>query len=249
MMKKLLCVLLVLTVLFSFAACGKEKNSKVTIYIPDAIEVFMGDGTKFASVTYVFEEGWQNKESFTATLSGDTDKLGGSGTTVYSDKKTTQEVGNGATMEVHYNAKGQQVLMINRYADGGHREVTYTYDSKGRLTSQEEKMYESAESEAVTTTANYTYTDTETGYTATQEMDGYTVVNTFDKNGNQLSQVVTMNGNEMSRTEGVYDEHGNMVSQISYSNGQKQMEMKYTWKAVEVSSEVAARLPQFRKGN
>lgn len=247
-MKKLLCVLLVLTMALSFAACGKA--SKVTIYIPDTIEIYMADDTKYASGTYVFEEGWQEKESFTVTMSGDmVDKLGGSSATVYSEKKTVQEVGNGAKMEVYYNDKGQMSKMVNLYADGGHREVTYTYDSKGRMTSQEEKMFETADSEAVTSTTNYTYTDTENGSTATGETNGYSVVSTYDKNGRQISQVTTMNGNEISRTEAAYDEAGNMLSQISYANGQKQMEMKYTWKAVEVSSEVATRLPQFKKAN
>lgn len=247
-MKKLLCVLLVMTVLFSFAACGKEKESKVTIYIPDTVTVYQGD-TVYATITYVFEEGWQDKESFTVTMSGDTDKLGGSGTTVYSKNKTVMEVGNGATMEVYYNDKGQQAKMVNFYADGGSREVTYTFDDQGRIASQEEKMYETADAEAVTTTTNYTYVDTETGYTATQEINGYTTVSTYDKNGRQISQVMSMNGQEINRTEATYDAAGNLLSQIAYYNGEKQMEMKYTWKTVEVSAETAARLPQFKRGN
>lgn len=248
MMKKLLCVLLVLTVLFSFAACGKEKNSKVTIYIPDTVTIYQGD-TVYASVTYVFEEDWQNKESFTATISGDTDKIGGSGAMVYSNHKMVQEVGNGATMEVRYNEKGQEAMMINWYADGGHREVTYTYDSVGRIVTAVEKMFETAESEAVTTTTNYTYTETETGSTATEEMNGFTTVISYDKKGRQVSSVTARDGKEMSRTEVAYDAAGNMLSQTIYNNGQKLMETKYTWKAVEVSSEVAERLPQYKKGN
>lgn len=247
-MKKLCCILLILTMVLSFAACSKEENSKITIYIPDTIEIYMADGIKYASVSYIFEEGWQEKESFTVTMSGDTDKLGGSGTMVYSNKKTTQEVSNGATMEIEYNDKGQQILMINRYASGGRREVTYTYDAVGRVTSQEEKRYETADSEAVITVTSYTYVNTETGSVATEETNGYTVVSIYDKNGRQISQVATMNGKEISRTEVTYDAFGNMTSQISYADGQKQMEMKYTWKAVEVSGEVAARLPQFKKG-
>ena len=245
-MKKLLCVLLVLVILCSFAACGKETEKKVTVYIPDTIEIYMGDGTKYASATYVFEEGWQDKESFTVTISGETDKLGGSGTTVYSDKKTVQEVGNGATMELQYNEKGQQILMINRYADGGRREVTYTYDNVGRVVTEAIKLFETADSEAETTTTNYTYTDTEAGSTCTTETNGYVAVTTFDKNGQTISQVTTFNGQEVSRTEAAYDDAGNMLSNVSYASGQKNMEMKYTWKAVEVSAEVAARLPQFK---
>ena len=244
-MKKLLCVLLVLVILCSFAACGKDGDSKVTVYIPDTVTVYQGD-TVYASVTYNFEEGWQNKESFSVTMGGDTDKLGGGGSVVYSDKKLTQEVGNGATMEVYYNEKGQEIKMVNLYADGGHREVIYTYDSKDRLISEEERMYETADSQAVVSTTEYTYADTADGYTATQEMDGYKVVATYNKDGLQISQVSYRNDKEMSRTEATYDEAGNMASQINYYNGQKQTEMRYTWKAVEVSKELAARVPQFK---
>lgn len=244
-MKKLLCVLLVLVILCSFAACGKDGDSKVTIYIPDTITIYQAD-TLYATLTYTFEEGWQNKESFTVTGGGDTDKLGGGGSVVYSDKKLTQEVGNGATMESYYNDKGQETKMVNLYADGGHREVIYTYDSKDRLISEEERMYETADSEAVITVTEYTYTDTADGYTSTREENGIEVVSTYNKDGQQLSQVSYRNGEEMSRTEATYDEAGNMASQINYSNGQKQMEMRYTWKAVEVSKELAARVPQFK---
>ena len=264
-MKKLLCVLLAVLTLMSFTACGEEtKTDKgtsntsstgtsdipttVTIYIPDTITIYQSD-TLYATVTYVFEEGWQNKDAFTVTMGGDTDKLGGSGTIVYSDKKLTQEVSNGATMETYYNDQGQQIKMVNLYASGGYREVTYTYDSMGRLVSEEVKMYDTADSEAVVTTTDYTYTDTADGYTTTQEVNGHTMVSAYNKDGFQISQVTYRNGEEMSRTEVSYDEAGNMVSNVTYYNGQKQMEMKYTWKTVEVSSEVAARLPQFRKGN
>ena len=248
-MKKLICVLLALMMTMAFVACGEEATAeKVTIYIPDTVTIYQGD-TVYATVTYVFEEGWQDKAAFTVTMSGDTDKLGGTGAMVYSDKKLTQEVSNGATMETYYNEQGQQIKMVNLYADGGHREVTYTYDSMGRLISEEEKMYETADSEAVVTTTDYTYTDTADGYTSTQEVNGYSVVSAYNKDGLQLSEVTYRNGEEMSRTEATYDAAGNMVSNVTYYNGQKQMEMKYTWKAVEVSSEVAARLCQFKKGN
>ena len=136
--------------------------------------------------------------------------------------------------------------MVNLYADGGHREVIYTYDSKDRLISEEERMYETADSQAVVSTTEYTYADTADGYTATQEMDGYKVVATYNKDGLQISQVSYRNDKEMSRTEATYDEAGNMTSQINYYNGQKQTEMRYTWKAVEVSKELAARVPQLK---
>ena len=248
-MKKLLCVCLIMIMLLSCAACGQETEAeKVTIYIPDTVTIYQGD-TLYATITYVFEEGWQDKESFAVTMNSDTDALGGSSTAVYSDKKLSQEVSNGATMETYYNDQGQQIKMVNLYASGGHREVTYTYDSVGRLIREEERMYETADSEAVVTITDYTYTDTADGYTSTQEINGYSVVSTYNKDGLQISQVTYRNGEEMNRTEATYDAAGNMVSNISYYKGQKQTEMRYTWKAVEVSTELAARLPQFKKDN
>ena len=152
-------------------------------------------------------------------------------------------------METYYSDQGQQIKMVNLYASGGHREVTYTYDSVGRLIREEERMYETADSEAVVTITDYTYTDTADGYTSTQEINGYSVVSTYNKDGLQISQVTYRNGEEMNRTEATYDAAGNMVSNISYYKGQKQTEMRYTWKAVEVSTELATRLPQFKKDN
>lgn len=245
-MKKLLCALLALIALFSLAACG---NEKVTIYIPDTVELYKADGTKEATITYVLEDGWKNKESFTVTMSGDTVALGGNSTVVYGNKKATQVVSNGSVTEIFYNQDGKEIKLVNNYAFGGRREVIYTYDDKGRVSRQVEKMYETDDSEPVTTTTDFTYTETETGYTSTEEMNGYTVVSTYDKTGCQLSQTMTKDGKEVSRMEATYDDAGNMLSQISYANGQIQMEMKYTWKTAEVSSETAARLPQFKRAN
>ena len=107
-------------------------------------------------------------------------------------------------------------------------------------------MYETADSEAVVTTTEYTYTDSADGYTATQEENGFKTVSTYNKENLLLSQVSYRNDEEMSRTEATYDEAGNMTSQINYYNGQKQTEMRYTWKAVEVSKELAARVPQLK---
>ena len=248
-MKKLTSILLVVVMMLALAACGGEpaSNAMVTIYVPDTVTVYQGDGSVFAAVTYNFEEGWENKESFTVTMGGDVDKMGGSGTTVFSDKKTVQEVSNGAVAETYYDAQGNTTKMINRYADGGRREVTYTYDDKGRTVSEEIKMYETADAEPEVTTQTYVYTETETGSTCTMETGYATYVMEYDKNGRQVSQIVYRNGKEQSRTEVTYDAVGNMLGQANYSGEQKGMEMKYTWKTVQVSEEMAARLPQMKR--
>ena len=107
-------------------------------------------------------------------------------------------------------------------------------------------MYETADSEAVITVTEYICADTDDGYTVTQDMNGFKIVSTFNKEGQQISQVSYRNDEEMSRTEATYDEAGNMTAQINYYNGQKQTEMRYTWKTAEVSKELAARVPQFK---
>ena len=246
-MKKLLCMIMALVILCSFVACGQDAEKKVTIYIPDSITVYDPTGAMAATVTFTYEEGWQTKESFTATMADETGKMGGSATMIYSDKKTVQEITGGAKVETYFDETGKQTKLINRYADGGRREVTYTYDAKGRQTTETEVYYETADAQPTTTVMERTYTETETGSTSTMTVDSRTVVSTYDKNGRMLKQVMTLNGEEMSSTEATYDEAGNMTSQVSYSRGQKNMEMKYTWKAVEVSQETAARLPQMNR--
>lgn len=247
-MKKLFCILLVMIIALSFAACGKDKDSKVTIYIPDTVTIYQGD-TVYASVTYVFEEDWQNKESFTATMTGNAELVGNAGKMVFTDKKLVQMDETGAGLEMRYNELGQEIVMINFHSDGGRYETYYTFDSKGRVATEETKYYSSADAQPVITNKHYTYTDTAEGSVCTQEEDGYTVVITCDKNGRQISNVTSINGQEMSRAETTYDAFGNTSCVVNYYNGQKQTEIKYTWKAVEVSEETANRLPQYKKGN
>lgn len=247
-MKKLTSILLVLVLLLALAACGGEPagSKMVTIYIPDTVTAYSRDGNESYSFTYVYEEGWQDKESFCVTMSGDTDKLG-SMTITYSEKKTTNEISDGAVTEQFFDDQGRETLMINNYADGGRREVTYTYDADGRLISEETKMYETADAEPVIDTKTYVYTATETGSTCTTENEPVTYITEYDKEGRRVSQVMYINGQERTRTEATYDDAGNMLGQVSYFDGQKNMEVKYTYKAVQVSEATAARFPQFKK--
>ena len=248
-MKKLTCVLLIFVMVLAFAACGGDPatNNGVTIYVPDKLTVYMADGSVYANITYNYEEGWQNKESFSVTMGGDVEKLGGNSTLVYSDKKTVQDVSNGAVMENYFDAQGNTTKMVNLYADGGRREVTYTYDDMGRTVSEEIKTYETANAEPEVTTQTYVYVETETGSKCTTETAYATSVAEYDKDGKLVAQSTYINGTEQSRTEIAYDAVGNVVSQASYSAGQKNMEMKYIWKAVQVSEEMAARLPQMKQ--
>ncbi len=245
-MKRIIAFTLTLIVLFTLAACGGAAGGNtVTIYLPDKAEVYQPDGTLYASVTYTYEGGWQDKESFEVSMKSSAEQMG-SATLVHSEKKTVQEISDISKQEIYYNDKGFVVKQVNAYA-AGKSEVVYTYDSQNRVITEEVKIYEDGIAEPTVTTQNYTYIDTETGSTSTYTVDSLTYVKTFDKNGRQLSQTLEANGKVMSRTEITYDSVGNVLSQISYSGEQKNMEMKYFYKTVKVSAELAARLPQFKQ--
>ena len=226
-----------------------EPTNKVTIYIPDTTIIYDATGAVVAEVTYVFEEGWQEMETFTVLMDGNVDVLGGACEMVYSEKHLLQDVSNGAKAEIFYDENGRTIKMINHYANGGHREVYYTYDADGKNISQEDRMYESANAEPVTILYTYDYVYTGDVYTVTTESNGMKIISTYNKDGRQISQVAMLNDREISKTEAAYDEAGNMISQVSYSNGQKTMEAQYNWKMVEVSQDTADRLPQFKKAN
>lgn len=256
-MKKLLCVLMVMTVLLSFAACGKEKQNKVTIYIPDTDTVSQIDtGWVQRSVSYIFEEGWQEKESFRVTYSGDTEILGvgnDAPTDIFCGKKVITEIAGVRRSEATYDDNGRQIFRITPFisenANMATMEFAYTYDVQGRKLTQVTKYCYPDQAEPVTETRTYVYEDTETGSKGTCSDGGTTYVIEYDKNYRPVATATITDGQEISRTECEYDEHGNPVKSVSYEQGQKISESKYTYKAVEVSEETADRLPYFNRDN
>lgn len=256
-MKKVFCVLLVMTVLLSFTACSKEKQSKVTIYIPDTDTVLQTDTVSAQrTVTYIFEEGWQDKESFRVTYSGNIEILGvgnDAPTMIMNGKTVITEIAGVYRSEATYDDNGRQISRITPFlsenANMAKMEVTFTYDAQGRKLTQVTKYYYPDKAEPVTETQTYTYTDTETGSKGTFTEGNTTYVLEYDKNYCMVAQTTVTDGQEVSRTEAEYDEYGNQLSETTYANGQKQMEMKYTWKAVEVSEETANRMPYCKRGN
>lgn len=255
-MKKLTSILLALVMLLTLAACGGESAGShlVTIYILDTVTAYSGDGSESYLRTYVYEEGWQEKEHFSVTINADEDSLGG--TITYSGKKTTTEMSDGSVTEQFFDDQGRVTQSINNYADGIRREVTYTYDDIGRVISIETKTYVEADAEPATDTETYVYTETETGSTGTTEYGSITYLsqsityaNQYDKEGRRVSNAMYINGQERFRTEYAYDDAGNMLGQVSFFDGQKSTEVKYTYKAVQVSEATAARFPQFKKAN
>ena len=254
-MKKLFCVLLVMITLLPFAACGKEKQNMVTIYIPDTDIQIDTDSTQ-RTVTYLFEEGWQEKESFRVTYIGDTEIFGvgnDAPTMIYNGKTVITEIAGVYRSEATYDDNGRQISRITPFltenATMATMEFAYTYDVQGRRLTQITKYYYPDKAEPVIKTQTYTYEETETGSKGTFTEGDTTYVLEYDKNYYLVAKATIAEGHEVSRTECEYDEHGNPVKAVTYDRGQKVSEAEYTYKAVEVSEETANRLPHFNREN
>lgn len=262
-MKRLLCVLLVTTMLLSFTACDKENQNKVTIYIPDTdyipdTEIVSQADTVSPqlSVTHIFEEGWQEKESFRVTFSGNTEILGvgkDAPTMIFNGKTVITEIAGVKRSEATYDENGHQISRITPFltenAAVAKMEITFTYDTYGRKLTQVTKYSYPDKAEPVIQTQTYTYTDTETGSKGTFTEGNTTYVLEYDRNYRLVAKTTVTDGQEVSRTESEYDEHGNQISSVSYTYGQKSLELRFAYKAVEVSKETANRLPYFNRAN
>ena len=250
-MKKLTSILLLLVMMLAFAACSVDPavEENVTIYIPVTVTDYTEDGSVHATGTYIYEEGWKNKESFTVTVDGDVEKLGSDGyNTIYTDKKVVYEISPKTVLEYYYDTQGNFIKTIQRFDEGTRTEVFYTLDANGRLLSEEQRNYRDEDAEPVIYIETYTFADTETGSKGTAVMDAYTSVREYDRNHRVIAIITISDGQERARTEFAYDDLGNLISQVNYGGGQKHSEIKYTYKAVQVSEQTAARLPQFKRG-
>ena len=249
-MKKIASVLLMMVVLFSFAACSKNDN--VTVYIPDTLTIYGANETLQATVDLVFEEGWENKERFTVTYSGDLEGLGSSVPKMtYSDKCVVTELPDISRTEVLLDENGRQTAQ-NVYYLGGlsmeRMEMTFVYDEHGRKLEQETKIYYVGEENPNADIQTYVYEDTADGSEGSFIDWSLSSVLTYDKNHRLVKQVTIANEKEVNRVENVYDDNGNLLSTTTYMNGKIATVLKYTYKAVEVSKETADRLPQFKRG-
>ena len=262
-MKRLLCALLVMTILLSFAACGKEKQNKVTIYIPDTDYIPEAETVSQTdtvsprlSVTYIFEDGWQEKESFRVTYSGNVEILGvgkDAPTMIFNGKTVITEIAGVYRSEATFDDNGRQISRITPFltenATVAKMEFTFTYDTHGRKLTQVTKYSYPDKAEPVIQTQTNTYTDTETGSKGTFTEGNTTYVLEYDKNYRLVAKITVTDGQEVSRTESEYDEHGNQISSVSYTYGQKSSQTRFTYKAVEVSEETVKRLPYFNREN
>ena len=260
-MKKVMCVVLALLVIFGCAACGDApvtptgpQEKKVTIYIPDTMVMSDPNGDESIAARYVLEEGWQEKESFTLNveLENNPDATVTASSAIYSEKCVVSESTGTTRVETYYDDNGrtiqQKTIYLQEDAAYTSVETAMTYDEFGRPLKEETIYYERGKTEpSQTATKQYTYTETETGSEARDDSQGMVYVYAYDRNYRLVSSTIILNGKEMSRTTYEYDEAGNWISIITYYMGEIMSEARYTWKAVEVSEEFVARMPQFNR--
>lgn len=261
MKKSILLIALVLMLLL--AACGQAgvdaESEMVSIYIPVSIATLSPDGTAQIMMNYVFEEGWQEKESFSVSfrfvdpqgILGEADAMIDQIKMTYAEAYAMQETAGTYRTETVYDENGRAISQTMTYfietAPNEKTETAMTYDELGRLLTQETKNYVRGKAEPEVTTETFVYTETDTGSEGVATSGAITSVRVYDKNGHVICQYTLRNGEETKRTESEYDDAGNLLKSASYFQGQKMTEYLYTYTAVEVSAECAARIPQFKR--
>lgn len=227
----------------------------VTLYIPETMSLCDANGTVMAAITYIFEEGWQEKETFAVTYGGDdatAQALAAVTSVTYSDKCVIMDMQGISYTETYYDKDGRavkQILMPANNPDVEKTETSFTYDEHDRILTQETKTYAPGAEEPQTETQTYTYTDTDTGSKGTSTDGGIIMEIEYDKDYRSVKVTTIVNGQEITRTENTYDAFGNLTSAKTYANGQLTMITNYTFTAVEVGVETAARLPMLDKTN
>ena len=220
-----------------------------TLYMPETMSVCAPDGTVATTVVYTLEEGWEEKETFSAIGVAE---IPGQGTlelkTIYADRYTASETPGVLQTETYHDEQGRLIKTLSvrpLNPDVDKTETLQTYDEHGRIMTVETRTYARGQAEPTVETVTYTYTDTDTGSKGTCDNHGMSQELVYDRNYRQVANITLVNGQEISRNEFAFDEHGNIISQKQYVQGQLVMENRYTFIAVEVGAATAARLPQF----
>lgn len=245
-MKQRISILLLITMLLTFSSCGIMSKSKtVTIYVPDTETSYEEDGTVIESGQIIFEDGWKTKDRFIARDSA------GTYTTTYTDKCIVTELQNELRVELHYNEKGQPVYQLHESGEESYiqkSETTYSYDNSGRKLTEETKHWIAESEQPTTQTLTFTYTDTKDGSQGTSSGGAFTHIYTYNKQ-NQLIRIdIIYSEQEHGYIEYTYDTYGNLIRTVNYDRrGEFLLRSEKTYKAVKVSEETAAKLPQFRK--
>lgn len=304
-MKKLFALLLVVMLLISLSACGKDKSKDdkketettqstaatqnttgtedttvtdtsenkeqpktVTIYIPKTQEIIPANGSNPIVHTYVYEEGWREKDTFTVTLENELGAYAGIKQTI-SNKKVISETalnGSQSVSEVHFDENGWVIKTIKPAtpaygsvespATEGKYETVNTYDEKGRLVKVEGAYYPFDGREPTTEIKNYTYQETDEGSESrevsgpnNEQLDDPLLVQpsrkvfVYNKDNCLIKEITLMGEQEINRSEYTYNEHSIQTSVSYYVNGELNFTQNTTYEAVEVSPEKAAMLP------
>lgn len=258
-MKKLLCVLLAALMLLCLAACEKPsaadptepEKQTVTVYVP--VSIVQSDATgQTITVQYIYEEGWQTKETFVVQLRSENSASSVGYDMIFGNKTVRMDYGQGGqTIDMVYNEKGQTVSQTVTFPEGASvtQSVTlFTYDARGRMTVQESQMYYAGQAEPVVSKTEYTYTDTESGSKGTCTTDYIVQEMHYDADDRLIRTVTFTWGNEVTRSEYAYDEHGNQIKVETYVSGTLTSSTVNTFAAYEVTSQQAQQMPYFRQG-
>ena len=225
-----------------------DDQSKTLIFLPDTVTVYRNEKLT-GKFTLDYEEGWQTKDSFTATYIPSEDTTENDIPVItYSDKFTETKYNEKYYEEATYDEKGNIVAVDEIYIDNGMLEkveIKNNYDKYGRLTGLMQITIFRGDPNAGVQSQSYAYTYIEVGSQASFSKDGRTYIRTYDKNFRLIWEEIRTIIGEIHRTDYTYDEYGNLLSSVKYYNGAKEREMIYTYKAVETTDEVIARWVQF----
>ena len=226
---------LVLVMLLSLLGCDLAAP---TLCIPTSYQTLDADGNVNYTNNFHFEEGWQDKDTFTITYSDPRQ-----GTVTVSDKCMIHQVDGGPTTELYFDDQGRVIREVSIYPYDDTKDLVtlYTYDQHGRL------LTKTQDGLVIT----YTYTDTENGSQGICQLDGTRYELHYDSRyrlTTQIEHFVDMDGLDVPnlRIETVYHEDGS-ISQLNYIVGRLTTERRVFYSQQKVSAETVARLPWFQQ--
>ena len=261
-MKKVLALLFALLMLLNITACsngeteksGKDREDKetVTLYLIKTMEIKVENGPEnFPGVVeFVYEEGWQEKDSFTIRADLTVNDLTQTLLQTASDKKLVQQtIVDGDEMqktETVYDENGRAIKQTIYLKAGMTDKVesTRTYDKKGRLVKEVSKTYFSDGTAPIEVTQTFTFQETAEGSKAVN--DTGMVTQLYNEKNQLIEQTTLINGEESSRIVYTYNEYGKQQTVTTYIQGALSHSMTYTYTPVEVSKEKAEQLPWFQ---
>lgn len=248
-MKKLTCIVLLLSIVLSLSACNTEE--KVSIYIPDTVTEYIGESKTPTSVSYLlYPNGWETAENFVVSYSADGKIPTANGTTITHTANHSMKVSAESSVDEYFDEKGQ---VVSRNILHGQTLQLYlnvfTYDEHGRILSRITSTSVAGGAETYLPQVTFQYQPTEQGSKGVGEQKGYTETYCYDKQYRMVSYTEAIFDVEARRTEYVYDANGNLTEELVYVDGKLESKSVTTYKVVEVDQATADRLLQFKRVN